>query len=217
MACIAGVWYTGQASTVYEIDLCILVALLTCNATTVLSMLSRETEKTRERLTRTTVHVIGLLIGLGNIYNSLSRISSDSTLEDFHCYGKNNLPHRFLLVSVRLQLIAWGLFLAEPCALVLLQTFTPSSPGPLRESLANIHHRMCHIWDATQKMIFDIGVVLMWVCLAFIVVIRNEAKDVFGPSYADNKLGYGQIIACGFYLQTAVEWVILIIGQFSLL
>lgn len=134
MACTAGAWYSIQAGTVYEIDLCILVALLTSNASIVMSFVCSGAEKTRETFTRKVIQFAGLLAGIGTICSCLWRISYDGSLEDFHCYGRNNLPHRFFLVSVQLQLILWGVFLAGYVVSILLMIFMPSRSSSIRPS-----------------------------------------------------------------------------------
>lgn len=48
-------------------------------------------------------------------------------------------------------------------------------------------------------------VVMVISSFALIMVIREKARTLFGSSYDDNALGYGQIIAVGFCLQTIVD------------
>lgn len=46
---------------------------------------------------------------------------------------------------------------------------------------------------------------LLVATLALIITVRQRAANLFGPYYGDNAVGYGQILAAGFCLQTIIE------------
>jgi hypothetical protein len=46
---------------------------------------------------------------------------------------------------------------------------------------------------------------LLWTTLALIVFVREYAKRIFGRSYGDDAMGYGQVMAIGFCIQVMFE------------
>jgi hypothetical protein len=57
---------------------------------------------------------------------------------------------------------------------------------------------------------------LLWATLILIIVVRERSKTIFGASYGDNAMGYGQIMAIGFCIQTVFQAGEVVFGKLLL-
>ena len=154
----------------------------------------------------------GLTIATGVL--SHFHLLTVNSVEEF-CYGKGNVPYQSQRMMAIFQLllpyglyciwfIRWYPFLFVFCMrrpIVELWTFFTQFKMTALWIVDNIYHT---IYGAILGIFSCLMLIADYV---FILVIREQAKTFFGSSYSDNAMGYGQIIATGFCLQTLSVWI----------
>lgn len=211
MACIAGLWYSIHAQTVYEVDLCVIVSMLTCSASLVLHFSVRGKMTPRQSVVRNMALFAGLLVAMITVARNHLVVAHQTSLKDFHCYGRLNKPHQFVVFAALFQSALWALIpVSWLVAFIWALTRPPNHSTNIWQNDDIIHKFLGFIRD----LFYGLEGLFMWICLAFIIIVRKEAEIVYGRSYADNAMGYGQVIACGFCIQTVSQWTVCMICKF---
>jgi hypothetical protein len=210
MVMIAGIVYVTQAGTIYERVLCVLVSCLTNSASLVLVTVYSYPQEGKSL--RQWTQAIGLSLSEPLLIIALLGFEDLDLfpLEDNYCYEGNILPLTAMKVSCWMQvasfiLLILGLGLLN-VAPYWVKLWSRIRQQPTSGDLAGLESLISLLLGV---LVIVLQLVSMWINFYFIAVIREEAKTFFGSSYADNAMGYGQIIASGFCLQAIVQWLYL--------
>ena len=216
MVFIAGMVYFIWAGTVYEKVLCVLVGCQINSASIVLTTVYSYPQE--GKTFRKWVQAIGVYTSEIFIARALRDLEYLYwyPLEDNFCYEGNILPLTALKASCWLQVTTF--FIAASYFMCIwlksmIQLLLPKVWHWLPSStLFADFEKSVFTW--LLYSIIAIQLPSMWANFYFIIIIRREASQFFGPNYGDNAMGYGQIIASGFCVQVIVQWIYYILCKF---
>lgn len=215
MIAIAGCLYHWYGTSVYEKSTSMLVADFVSSATFSASILYRYSHdgmKTQIGLQMLPTVIRFFLEHFGIQYMRYT------PLVDSLCIERPNFALSHLNVSFLVQM---SLILCIVCGVFGAFLFhgirsrrqqpNPGKRSPWLGSWASFKESQLSriVWIVVSLSLLG----YMWLCFAFITQIRNKARYWFSHSYTDNEMGYGQIIAMGFCLQTVVLFIYELIGM----
>lgn len=215
------VYIETRAATIYELLMASFSAFLASNASFVLLYLGgcgTQEDRGDEKF-RFIAWVCAWLVNSFANGGALVRLWShysifqDSRVHDAVCYEDRRWPlvlgrvaSAGSAVQIAATCIAWTM---TPVVKKIVRRSASSRPGQLLGKMLNKIERL-----EETKPIFSGGVMifyiemsalfLMWFNLIAFLVVREAAFTIYGPSFVDNGMGYGQIVATGFCLQTVM-------------
>lgn len=154
-----------------------------------------------------TLAIVGFLGALANCIFSFcaSWYADRAAFIDFACQTTYRTP-LLLIQGFSALYIACAMFLVVAFFLGLLFARLYAR---LKKGLVSVIDMQGYeaISGCVSSLLYFAEFLLMWVNFALIIWVRERAKSLFGPLYGDNAMGYGQIMASGFSLQTIVGLV----------
>lgn len=188
--------YLSRMRTLYELTMAIFIVRLLCSATisTVFNLdLRSEKGLPRRQLAPIIIGFLGsLVVAVFAIFIPL--YGAYANFIDSPCSKFYEGPLRLTQA------------MAVPYVIVAIVFAQSTRKNRLEKRLAStVGLNFLVLWVSIEFM-------LMWVTFALIILVRVRAKDVFGSSYDDNALGYGQIMATGFCLQTIAQLGMAVMG-----
>ena len=229
LASIAGMFYLQRAQSVYEYTLCVHVVYLMTNALgAMIFMYLREDVRHLDGRHLRIFGQFAVYFVTQCVWGySLPQINnifvSGVNYVDLPCYAAELWPIKLLTIVTWLQeaihillvlvnfIPVWRYFFPEFFKRIEGGT-PPKLKGKRAVLIKNIRRRGMfdqRVWGLQRQLLFVVGcltIVVLWVDFVFIVWIRNRAQAAFGPSYEDNAIGYGQVIASGFAAQAIITF-----------
>ena len=202
MAIVASSIYAlHQARTQYEYRMSIIVGFLFANvgflSTTIAFYTSDQVQDKQNRWIRAIPLMVIVIMSAFLVANFVSNLHEPhegdrlfAQFNDGYCYIDSfwlNDPSTFLLP----QAILYG----APIAWIVVTSF-------------------CHTWLVVEPAIL-IYIIALWYSLGLILLLKARARLVYGRSYEDDSIGYGQIIATGFAAQALLTYIIKVAGELA--
>lgn len=116
---------------------------------------------------------------------------------DSFCKKVYKVPLTLIQVSAALYLFC--------AALVILGFVLGSWLAKIASMLENTHLLSISLRGWFNLSFAMTEFLLLWATFILIIVVRERSKTMFGSSYGDNAMGYGQIMAIGFCIQTVFQ------------
>ncbi|KIW00434.1 uncharacterized protein PV09_07963 [Verruconis gallopava] len=209
MISVAGCLYHSLGKSVYEKSTSMLVADLAASATFSASILYRYSHE--GMLLQIGLQTLPTLIRFFLVYSGINYMEA-TPLADSLCIGRPNFALSHLKTSFRVQMVlAMSILIISALAFFAHVLRSPRSSNTSKGASQLRQSWERFTMSQTSRVLwFLISVSLMgymWMCLAFISQIRSKARYWFAKTYEDNEMGYGQIIAMGFCVQTVVTFI----------
>ena len=205
VAAIAFFW--GLSSSFYEYALAILVACLFVNAgflsLTIYLYGIRRLGGTLAMYVRS-IPLYGLLL-LGNhlVFGQLVRhmyLWADGFV-DTPCYAADNWVMKYLSTAMWIEAPLFAVATIAVCGPSLWKCVGSPKVGGVLSTTADSLVILGFV------IVPGLSFAALWYDLHAIIQIRSRARAAFGNAYADNSIGYGQVIAGGFALQAIFTYL----------